>query len=376
MLAKILFIKFGNFSNINNSVYRILKKNYPEYQIETIDAWGIIKYKTPFYYLLINFFYFLKEYGFDFISAHKKWKEWKQWFFATSYISDLITKKLKELCKGKDYKFTLQTQSLFNGKLENIPHFIYTDHTTRTNMLYPDINAKQYMRSKRFIKKCEIRAYEDASTIFVFGSLVAHSLISQYKIAKEKVSIVYAGSNVNYKIPLNSEKYFLQNILFVGTEWERKGGPLLLEVFKNVLIKHPNASLTIIGCNPKNITLPNCKVLGKVAVEKIFKYYNLASIFCLPTVKEPFGIVFVEAMSFRLPILANNIGCIPDLVINDYNGYLINNDIKQYTEAITNLLDNPLKCLEMGENGYQYSQSKFTWEIVGESIKKGIDKFL
>lgn len=371
---KILFLKFGKYSNINNFVYEILKSEYPECKIETIDTWELIKHKTSIHHFFLNCYFFMKEYGIEIIQGHKKWKDSAQWFFATSYISMLITKKIRKICNGKEYRFSFQTQSLFNGKVGKSPNYIYTDHTTKTNLLYPGINAHQYMRSKRFIKKSEIKAYQNATMIFTFGSLVAYSLINQYQIPKEKVLAVYSGSNVKYNTPVNNEKYYSKNILFVGVDWERKGGPVLLEIFEKILAKHPDASLTIVGCSPKNITLPNCNIVGKIPVEQVSKYYNQASIFCLPTMREPFGIVFVEAMSFRLPIVANNIGSIPDMVKNDFNGYLIDNNVIDYADAICKLLDNPVSCSEMGENGYQLAQSNFTWNIVGQKIKSHIDR--
>ena len=47
------------------------------------------------------------------------------------------------------------------------------------------------MRSKRFIEKSEMKTYQDATKIFTFGNLVAHSLITQYNIPEEKVVAVY-----------------------------------------------------------------------------------------------------------------------------------------------------------------------------------------
>ena len=91
--------------------------------------------------------------------------------------------------------------------------------------------------------------------------------------------------------------------------------------------------------------------------------------------REPFGVVFVEAMSFRLPVIANNIGCIPEMIKNDYNGYLIDNNIDGYTEAICQLFDNPEKCREMGENGYKAVISKFNWATVGRLMKQEINKY-
>lgn len=90
------------------------------------------------------------------------------------------------------------------------------------------------MKSDRF-KKAEIKIYEDATMIFTFGHLISWSLINQYEIPKIKVVTAFAGSNVLNASLSNSEKYLYKNILFVGVEWERKGGPILLKVFENIL---------------------------------------------------------------------------------------------------------------------------------------------
>lgn len=373
---QILFVKFGSFSHINDMVYRLLREEYPDYDLDILDIRDTLKYKISYYHLIINIYFFIREYGSDIILRKKHWKESSLWFFATSYISIQISKLINKFSQGKKYKFTFQSQSLFNGKIEGIPHFIYTDHTTQTNLLYPDINPRKYMRSKRFINRSEIKIYQDATMIFTMGSLPSYSLINQYKIPKEKVLTVFAGSNAVIENFNRPDKYYSQNILFVGVEWERKGGPILLKVFSNVLKRYPDATLTIVGCSPKNISVPNCNIVGLIPLESISEYYNSANVFCLPTLREPFGMVFIEAMNYRLPIIANNIGSLSDFVINDYNGYLIENNVNDYTEAICRLFDNPEKCKIMGENGYQYAQSKFTWEIVGKTIKSNIDKWL
>jgi glycosyltransferase involved in cell wall biosynthesis len=298
------------------------------------------------------------------------------YFLSTSYIALQTEKYIKKTLVAGDYKFSFQTQCLYNGRLKDIPHFIYTDHTTRTNLLYPSIQPRQYLRSDRFIKKCETFIYKDASIIFTCGSLITYSLVNQYNIPEQKVVTVFAGSNVKSAFVENDAKYSAKNILFVGVDWARKGGPVLLKIFEKVLQKHSDASLTIVGCNPQNITLPNCNIVGKIGADKLSAYYNAATIFCLPTLREPFGIVFVEAMHYKLPIVANNIGSIPDMVVEDFNGYLIDNDIDKYAEQICKLFDDPQKCKSLGENGYRYAQSKFTWELVGKKMKDNIIKFL
>ncbi|HVT86769.1 MAG TPA: glycosyltransferase family 4 protein [Chitinophagaceae bacterium] len=359
-------------------MYKILRREYPEYEIEVVDVLTILKSKRFFFYYFPNIYFFCREYGLQILLGQKKWKEWRTWFLATSYISIRVGRILKKKAEGKSYKFTFQTQSVFNGKIEGVPHFIYTDHTTQTNLLYPGIDPRRYMRSKRFIEKSEIKIYQDATTVFTLGSLPAYSLINQYKIENKKVVVACAGSNIESGgFTADTAKYKLKNILFVGIEWERKGGPFLLKVFQKVLEMHPDATLTIVGCTPDTHRTPNCKVIGKIPIHSLPGYFNTASVFCMPTIREPFGIVFIEAMNYRLPIIANNIGCLPDMVINNYNGYLIDNaDIDEYVEKIADLLMDPGKCKIMGENGYQYAQSKFTWEHVGNIMKSNIDKWI
>jgi glycosyltransferase involved in cell wall biosynthesis len=374
MADKILFIKWGSFSLINDSIYKILESEFPDMNIDVIDVNDLWKNKIKPAHYIKNMPHFLAEYGGDFLSGYKKRsnKNLYSWFRRTSYFGLLINKFIKDAAAGKKYKFTFQTQSMFNAKIAGIPHFIYTDHTTKANLLYPGINPREYIRSDRFIKKVEQAIYEDATVTFTCGSMITNSLINQYGIPKEKALTVYAGSNVPNWFVENDAKYASKNILFVGVDWERKGGPVLLKAFEKVLQKHSDATLTIVGCNPDKITLPNCKVVGKIKADQVAEYYNKAAIFCLPTLREPFGIVFIEAMHYKLPIVANNIGSIPDMVINDYNGYLIDNIVDDYANALCSLLGNPRKCKQLGENGYDYAQSKFKWNIVGKTIKTEI----
>jgi glycosyltransferase involved in cell wall biosynthesis len=376
MPNKILFVKKGSFSLINNSIHKILQNEFPGQFIDVIDVDDILKHNISYLVYAKNIYYFFKEYGKDFIYRYKKKNEMFQWFFATSYIALTIDKCLQEIVKGKKYQFSFQTQTIFNGKIKGIPHFIYTDHTTKTNFLYPDINPRQYIRSNAFVEKSEKMIYRDADMIFTCGSLITYSLLTQYNIESSKVLTAFAGSNAKNGFIQNDSKYLAKNILFVGVDWERKGGPILLEVFEKVLIRHSDATLTIVGCSPNGVSLPNCSIIGKIPAEKLAKYYNAATIFCLPTLREPFGIVFVEAMHYKLPIIANNIGSIPDMVINDFNGYLIDNNVDDYVNHICKLFDNPTVCKEFGENGYRHAQTKFSWEQAGKAMKAKIIQYV
>ncbi|HXW01002.1 MAG TPA: glycosyltransferase family 4 protein, partial [Anaerolineae bacterium] len=207
---------------------------------------------------------------------------------------------------------------------------------------------------------------------------ITRSLLEQYDCPPERVVCVYAGSNVETSRAdkLDNQGYSNKNILFVGLDWERKGGPVLVEAFRKVLEIDPEASLTIVGCTPQ-VELPNCKVVGRVSLQEVGAYYRQASVFCLPTILEPFGIVFVEALSYRLPIVATDVGAIPDFVINGVNGYLVRPaQVEPLAECLIELIGNPDKCRTFGECGWVIATERYTWDKVGEKMRENISAVL
>ena len=202
---------------------------------------------------------------------------------------------------------------------------------------------------------------------------ISTSIVDQYSCKPDKVVCVYAGSNI--RVPdeaLENKNYENKNILFVGRNWERKGGPELIEAFKIVLKTYPDARLTIIGSSPK-LNIPNCDVLGHVSIEDLSRTYSKTSVFCLPTKLEPFGIVFIEAMAHKIPVVANNIGAIPDFISNNENGFLVEpNNVEQLANALIDLIGNSKKCQKFGEKACQIVNEKYSWEKVGIKLKRNI----
>jgi glycosyltransferase involved in cell wall biosynthesis len=170
--------------------------------------------------------------------------------------------------------------------------------------------------------------------------------------------------------------YDRKNILFVGVDWERKGGPELVEAFRAVRDRFPDARLTIVGCSPR-IDMPGCEVAGKVPLADVHQYFEQASIFCLPTRLEPFGVVFVEALHHKLPIVATNVGAIPDFVIEGESGYLVPpRAVELLAQALVSLIGDPEKCRQFGEKGFNLARERYSWERVGARIRETVNYYL
>lgn len=366
MAQKIAFIKCGAFSHTNERTMQALAREFPEFDLDVIDVeHDLVQTKG-----ILNLLSVVRMYGSDILLGKRE--AW-QCLIKTTYIFKKIKQAVIQHLKKGGYVFSLQTQSLFDASVPGLPHFVYTDHTHLANLDNPIFDrAKLFPRSWIDLEKT---IYHNATLNFTMSHNISESMIRQYGCDPQKVVCVYVGANAIFdSIKMNPRKYANKHILFVGVNWEMKGGPELLEAFKKILLVHPDAQMTIVGCSPK-IDLPNCHVVGRVPVEEVGKYYEQASVFCLPTRTEALGIVFIEALTHKLPLVANNIEAVPNFIEEGKTGYLVEpNNIQQLADAMQDLLGNPNKCRTFGERGYQVVSEKYSWEKVGKRLRENIER--
>lgn len=360
----------GSFSYTNESVLEVLKKEYPLNPIEVIDLWeDMAKLKS-----IANVLHTFYEYG-PKVFASKK--TLASALVKNTYIFKKVKKEINRRLDPENCLFTFQTQSLFDTSVKGVPNFMYTDHTFLANEQYPGFDKNTTLYNYKWIE-CEKSIYHNARLNFTMSTNITNSIVNDYKCPLEKVKCVYAGSNSTSKdaATLKTDKYKSKNILFVGVNWERKGGPTLEKAFQKVLEKDGDATLTIVGCSPE-LDLKNCTIVGKVPLAEVQQYYEKASVFCLPTTLEPFGIVFLEAMNNKLPIVATDIGAIPDFILGDKNGYKIQpGDSVALADKLLKLLEDPKLCEQFGEYGFNNILNRYTWNKVGIEIRKNINETL
>lgn len=351
----------------NETIVSVLEREFPELEFQIIEVRTLLKSRKDL--LFFNMFYVLKEYGLDILLRKKGLRSCT---LITSNMFKQIKCLLANVITPAKHIFSFQMQSLFDASQSGVPNFVYTDHTNLANLYYPGVDRRKTLKSRPWID-LERTIYHNAEVVFTRSTNISRSLTEQYGVPAEKVDCVYVGSNIVINNDKANKKYYgNNNILFVGIDWERKGGPDLVEAFKLVLRKQPNAQLTIVGCSPR-LNLPNCEVVGEVSLEEMNQYYERASVFCLPTRLEPFGVVYIEALAHRLPVIATNIGAIPDFVSHGENGYLIQpGNVPELTQALLALLNDPNKCRVFGQRGYELVHSRYTWEKVGAKMKKAI----
>jgi glycosyltransferase involved in cell wall biosynthesis len=366
---RIAFIKCGKFSHVNEIIHGIITKEFPDAEVEVIDILkDLVSDRDP-----LTLFHSVKSYGMSLSAYPARVLERRAY---TVYFYKNLRKVLLKRLSGRKYLFTFQTQSFFDGSLPGTPHFLYTDHTALANLSYPGFDKKD-MPVERWIE-CEKDIYRNATVSFTMSANIAKSIVDEYDREAKNVVCVYCGANaiVPEDEPFDDKRYAQLNILFVGVEWERKGGPVLVEAFELVRRQFPEATLTIVGCSPK-INVANCTVVGRIPLAEVSAYFKQASVFCMPTRFEPFGIVFLEAMAHKLPIVATNIGAIPELVVEGKNGYTIEpNDPQKLADKLIELLGSPEKCKTFGAHGHQHMWNKYTWDKTGARLRENIEQYL
>ena len=158
-------------------------------------------------------------------------------------------------------------------------------------------------------------------------------------------------------------------ILFVGGEFVRKGGDLLLDVYRERFAE--TAELHLVTKHPPD-NLPNhAKVYTgfKANDPRLLQLYADCDVFAMPTRADMSPWVVLEAMASGLPVITTAVGGIPDMVRDGENGFLLPPGNKAaLAEALDCLLGDAPRCLAMGKAGREIVERKFNAAVAVPQI--------
>jgi glycosyltransferase involved in cell wall biosynthesis len=359
------FVRMGPFPICNRLLPKYLAAALPGWTIDIFDVKPALR-RMPLT-LLLNLFFLARENGVNVLAG--RLTLW-QAFFTTTYIFKRMSSIARRWIQQGDYAASIQIQSLFDAHTPERPNLVYTDHTHLENLRYPDFDPRTLRRSAWV--ELERELYRNAVRLLTRSRNISSSMIEDYGCEPERIELVGSGSNIDFD-PEQRRSCAASNsdplrILFVGKDWERKGGPDLLEAFARLRRSHPGARLQVAG--PDRIpAAPGVEHLGHRSLDELRTLYLGADIFCLPTHLEPFGVATLEAMHASLPVVATRVGALPDLVEEGESGLLVEvGDRDGLHRALARLADDPVLRLKMGERGRTRATSEFSWERVADRI--------
>lgn len=264
---------------------------------------------------------------------------------------------------------------------DGIPYFLCCDS---------NIRMAQYGRSTGYsdasplsdaelaaIARREATVYRKADAIFPLSERLGRSFVDDFAIPAERVRAIYAGPNFVSTRPAAAGSgpaaTGAPTALFVGLQFHRKGGDVLVESFRRVRAQLPDAQLLLAGVPAGFVQEPGITCLGilnknqPAGAAALADAYASADVFVLPTRFEPFGIAFVEAMHFGLPCIGPQSWAVPEIIADGETGFTVPVDnVEALTERLVRLLgDRPL-ATTMGKAAQARAQRLFTWpHVVG-----------
>lgn len=231
----------------------------------------------------------------------------------------------------------------------------------------------------------------------IANSQYTKSKLVELGIPELQIVIIPPGLNVS-KLNANSglhedirDKYNLHDnkvMITVSRLVERKGHDVTLKAISHVIERIPNLKYLICGEGPhrgelerlvRQYGLDSVVVFtGGITDHELHQLYECSDLFIMPSrdIKEKgdvegFGIVFLEANYYRLPVIAGNSGGIPDAVKDEITGYLVNPlDEKEIANRIEELITDEGLARTMGNNGYDWVTNHCLWSHRGQLLKQ------
>ena len=248
-------------------------------------------------------------------------------------------------------------------------------------------------RSNNFLVNALRRVFIKNSDAYLAYGTQAKDFLIHYGAKPQKIVISCNTVDIDYfarqssilaskKDELKKEKKFpAKLILFSALLIPRKNLDVLLKVFKEIV--KDDIGLVVLGHGPlknkyiewcRKNNLKNVFFEGHRPTEDLPKYYAIADILVMPSLKEVWGLVVNEAMACGLPVLCSNkAGVAKDLVKDSVNGYTFApEDIDDLKSKLTMLLRNEKKRKDMGNNSLQIINN-CTLDKYTEHLLKAVD---
>ncbi len=214
------------------------------------------------------------------------------------------------------------------------------------------------------------RVFDACELIFTTSRWAAASVIDDYGQAPERVIPIGAGAT-NIGVPDTTPGDDRPpTILFVGFDWDLKGGPLLVDAWRRVRRSIPDARLVIVGCTPR-IHDPGVEVLGRLDPghptdrARLVEAYASATCLALVSDFDAYGIVILEAGAMGLPVIAFDEQSRRELVHDRDTGILVSEHrAAPLAEGLAELLGDREWAAAMGRRARERVEGTFTWDRV------------
>ena len=259
--------------------------------------------------------------------------------------------------------------------------------------IYPEHKwvARTSIRQGDYIEK---RAFNRCVYMAFSSNWAMKDAVEYYGASPERCEVIPFGSN-NSPV-FDTEAAMLRsvagrtlerfNLLFVGVDWKRKGGDIVLEAHLQLIGRGIPSHLTIVGCNPFESTpMPErVSCLGYLSKANpthralLHQAYSEAHVFFMPTRAECYGVVFAEAASYALPVLSTRTGGVADAVSAGDTGDLLEPEsaASEYADVLQMWYSDRMKYEQLSKAAWVRWNTCLNWLVAGGHFLSGLGKRL
>lgn len=211
-----------------------------------------------------------------------------------------------------------------------------------------------------------------ADGTIAFGNFVAEAFETEYGIPRDRVTAIGCGPVLRPSGPPRTElaRYRRRRLLFVGRDWERKGGPLLLKAFAMMREVHPDATLTVVGVRDREIDAPGVRQIPFATGRELERLVLESSAFCMPSTCETWGLVYGEAAHLATPIVGFREWALPDIVLDGITGLLTDDrSAEGLADSLVEAFEHPERLQAMGRAARVYARESLDWPVVLDRLE-------
>jgi glycosyltransferase involved in cell wall biosynthesis len=288
----------------------------------------------------------------------------------TCYAFDVHSRRAGELLAAMDPppRVVLQAGVLFSpGAPPRLPYVLLCDYTAALAHATDD-GAPHAVDLGEGWRARERAVYLGAAAIAAFSERVKRSLVRDYGVDPGRVAVVGAGANVVPGAPERRDDG--RTVLFVGKEWERKGGPVLARAFELLRRRIPDSRLLVAGPRGRLDLPEGAACLGRVPLAELPALCARATAFAMPTLREPYGLAFLDAMACGLPCVGPRAEAVPEIIDDGETGILVSPaDAAALAAALERLFADRALAARLGAAGRAKVLAGLTWEHVAARVE-------
>jgi glycosyltransferase involved in cell wall biosynthesis len=270
-----------------------------------------------------------------------------------------------------------------------IPTFIWADATFASLLdFYPGTGWTGLCQAA--IKEgnaAELRAFARSELCIFSSEWAAQSAVRDYGLEPSRVEVVPYGANLDaegtpadVRASIAAHREDVCNLLFIGADWDRKGGDLAVDVAVLLSATGLPTRLTVFGCRPPAEAVVRGDSLMDVrgyvrkgepaGRDEVMTSFRTADLLIVPSRADATPMVIAEAASFGVPAVAADVGGIAELVVDGLTGYLLPREAtaEDYASRVRIAVKNP-RYEALARASRDYYERRLNWSTAGRTVR-------